>query len=90
MQCNIYDWDSSKTISMPMEQLISLVASINIKETFKLETIKCFAIIARTQLARKLSTYGGIGCEKHKGHIICTEPGHCLEQVCNRDRRKYN
>ncbi|NLM43783.1 MAG: N-acetylmuramoyl-L-alanine amidase [Clostridiales bacterium] len=79
MQCNIYDWDSSKTISMPMEQLISLVASINIKETFKLETIKCFAIIARTQLARKLSTYGGIGCEKHKGHIICTEPGHCLE-----------
>lgn len=79
MLCNIYDWDNSKTISMPIEQLISLMTAINVKETFHLETIKCFAIIARTQLARKLSTYGGNGCEKHKGHIICTEPGHCLE-----------
>lgn len=79
MQCNIFDWENSKGLSLPIDELIGRMAAINIKDTFHLETAKCFAIIARTELARRLNIYGGHGCEKHEGHIICTEPGHCLE-----------
>lgn len=79
MQCNIYDWESSVGTSIPMDELIGRMVSFNIKENAHAETAKCFAIIARTELARRLHIYGGCGCEKHKGCMLCTEPGHCLE-----------
>lgn len=79
MQCNIFDWESSTEYSVPMWELIGRMAAFNIKETSHQEAAKCFAIIARTELARKLHIYGGSGCEKHKGCELCTEPGHCLE-----------
>ncbi|HCJ57768.1 MAG TPA: hypothetical protein DHV55_10730, partial [Clostridiaceae bacterium] len=59
--------------------MIGRMAAFNIKEISHQEAAKCFAIIARTELARRLNIYGGSGCEKHKGCELCTEPGHCLE-----------
>ena len=79
MQCNIYDWENSAGFSIPMEELIGRIAAFNIKETSHAETAKCFAVIARTELARRFHIYGGCGCEKHSGYELCTEPGHCLE-----------
>lgn len=79
MKCNVYDWENSKGLIMTLDDLIGRMAAINVKETFHMETAKCFAIIARTELARRMKIYGGHGCEKHPGYIICTEPGHCLE-----------
>lgn len=79
MRCNIFDWESSEEHSVPIWELIGRMAAFNIKEISHQEAAKCFAIIARTELARRLNIYGGSGCEKHKGCELCTEPGHCLE-----------
>lgn len=79
MQFKIFDWENSNEIFISMEVLIGRIAALTIKENFHEETLKCLSIIARTELARRLHIYGGCGCEKHPGCILCTEPGHCLE-----------
>ena len=79
MQIDVYDWENSVGFPQSMEELIGRIAAFNIKETSHEETAKCFAVIARTEIARRLRIYGGSGCEKHSGYELCTEPGHCLE-----------
>lgn len=79
MLYNVYDWEKSSIVPIHIDELIARISAFNIKEGSHDETAKCFAIMARTELARKLKIYGGSGCEKHKECEICSEPGHCLE-----------
>jgi stage II sporulation protein D len=72
---------SNKTKSIQDKEFEELVASItasNLIGSYNLETIKAFTIMARTELARKLSVYGGTGCSKHKGSDLCDESDHCI------------
>lgn len=75
----VFDWEKSKKIQIDLDELVLRITASNIKESANLETVKCFAIMARTELARKMKLYKGRGCIKNKGSDICTEPGHCLE-----------
>lgn len=79
MLFNVFDWEKSRNIKIDIDELVAKISAFNIKENSHLETAKCFAVMARTELARKIKIYGGNGCDKNKGCEICTEPGHCLE-----------
>lgn len=79
MLFNVYDWEKSCRVPIHIDELTARISAFNIREGSHYETAKCFAIMARTELARKLRIYGGNGCEKHKECEICSEPGHCLE-----------
>ena len=79
MLFNVYDWEKSSKVSIHVNELIARISAFNIRDGSHEETAKCFAVMARTELARKLKIYGGSGCEKHKECEICSEPGHCLE-----------
>ncbi len=79
MQFNVFAWEKSKRIEIDINQLAARICAFNIRDSFHVETAKCFAIMARTELARKMKIYGDNGCSKYKNCEICTEPGHCLE-----------
>ena len=79
MKLNVYDYKDLCGKEIFMDALVARICAFNIEEGSHYEVIKSFAIIARTELARKLKVYGGDGCNKHKGYHICTEPGHCLD-----------
>ncbi len=79
MLFNVYDCEKSSRVFIHIDELIGRISAFNMRESSHYETIKCFVIMARTELARKLKIYGGNGCEKHEECEICTEPGHCLE-----------
>lgn len=64
---------------MDLNELTARITSGNTAGEDEFELLKAFAVMARTELARKTFIYGGKGCENHKGFNICTEPGHCLE-----------
>lgn len=79
MLYSVFDWEKSLIMRMDINELAARIAAFNIRENSCLETAKCFAIMARTELARKTKLYNGSGCNLRKGSDICTKPGHCLE-----------
>lgn len=78
MYLKLYNSKLKSIQEKEFEELVASVASANLDESCNFETIKAYAIIARTELARKLNIYGGMGCPKHKGSDLCDEPGHCV------------
>ena len=64
---------------MELDDLTAVITSCNTAGGNEAEYLKAFAVMARTELARKTFIYNGKGCDKHKGYDICTEKGHCLE-----------
>ncbi|KUO73731.1 MAG: hypothetical protein APF77_15925 [Clostridia bacterium BRH_c25] len=74
-----YDCEKNIGINMDLNELTARITSYNTVGEHEFELLKAFAVMARTELARKTFIYGGKGCENHKGFDICTEPGHCLE-----------
>jgi len=79
MLFKIFDCENNTGYSIDMNELIAGITSYNAAGESEPELLKAFALMARTELARKIFVYGGRGCENHKGFDICTEPGHCLE-----------
>ena len=74
-----YDHEKELVRSMESDELTARITSCNAAGVDEPELLKVFAVMARTELARKILLYGGKGCENHKGCDICTETGHCLE-----------
>lgn len=79
MLFRVFDCEENTGYSVDMNELIAGITSYNAAGENEPELLKAFAVMARTELARKVFVYGGRGCESHKGFDICTEPGHCLE-----------
>lgn len=79
MLFRVYDYEKKLILNMELNELTARIVSCNTKGFEEPELLKAFAVMARTELARKIFIYGGNGCEKHKDCDICTEPGHCLE-----------
>lgn len=79
MYLKIFDSDKNLGLSVELNELIARVTAYNTDGTCEFELLKVFAVMARTELARKTFIYGGKGCENHKDYDLCTEPGHCLE-----------
>ncbi|MDD4504708.1 MAG: N-acetylmuramoyl-L-alanine amidase [Clostridiaceae bacterium] len=79
MLFRVYDYEKKLCLNMELNELTAEITSCNTVGAYEPELLKAFAVMARTELARKTFIYGGKGCEKHKDCDICTEPGHCLE-----------
>ena len=79
MLFRVYNCDENVGISMELDELTARITSYNTAGEQDIELLKAFAVMARTELARRIFIYGGKGCENHKGFDICSEPGHCLE-----------
>lgn len=79
MLYSVFDWEKSLIIKEDLNELSAKIVAFNIRENSFPETAKCFAIMARTELARKTKLYGGSGCNLSKESDICTKPGHCLQ-----------
>lgn len=79
MLFKVYGYGNDTGYSMELDDLTAVITSCNTAGESEIEYLKAFAVMARTELARKTFIYNGKGCEKHKGYDICTEPGHCLE-----------
>ncbi|MHB1392734.1 MAG: N-acetylmuramoyl-L-alanine amidase [Clostridia bacterium] len=79
MLFKVYDCEKNISVSMELNELTARIASYNTVGEHEFELLKAFAVMARTELARKTFIYSGNGCENHKGCDICTDPGHCLE-----------
>lgn len=79
MLFKVYDSEKNVGLSMELNELIARITSYNTVGEYEPELLKAFAVMARTELARKTFIYNGKGCENHKDYDICTEPGHCLE-----------
>ncbi|HWR61327.1 MAG TPA: N-acetylmuramoyl-L-alanine amidase [Clostridia bacterium] len=79
MLFRIFDCKENTGFNMELDELTAGITSYNTAGESEEELLKAFAVMARTELARKIFIYGGKGCENHKGFDICTEPGHCLE-----------
>ncbi|HYF84085.1 MAG TPA: N-acetylmuramoyl-L-alanine amidase [Clostridia bacterium] len=75
----VYDCEKNVGLSMELNELIARITGYNTVGEHEPELLKAFAVMARTELARRTFIYSGKGCENHKGCDICTEPGHCLE-----------
>ncbi len=74
-------FDSNNNIGKEIEfdELIASIAACNMADDSELETLKAFAIMIRTELARQTDVYGGSGCDTHKEYDICSNPGHCIQ-----------
>ena len=79
MLFKVYDCEKKLSYGMELDELTARITSFNTAEGNEVEYLKVFAVMARTELARKTFIYNGKGCERHRGCDICTEPGHCLE-----------
>jgi len=79
MLFKVHDCEKELSYSMELDELTARITSFNTAEGNEVEYLKVFAVMARTELARKTFIYNGKGCERHRGCDICTEPGHCLE-----------
>lgn len=79
MLFKVYDYEKKLNLDMELNELIARITNCNTVGAHEPELIKAFAVMARTELARRTFIYGGKGCENHKDCDICTEPGHCLE-----------
>jgi len=79
MLFKVYDCEKNIGTNMDLDELTARITSYYAGDEDEFELLKAFAVMARTELARKTFIYGGKGCECHKGYDLCTEPGHCLE-----------
>ncbi|HYE81390.1 MAG TPA: N-acetylmuramoyl-L-alanine amidase [Clostridia bacterium] len=79
MLFKVYDCEKNVGVDLDLDELTARITSYNAVGEHDFELLKAFAVMARTELARKTFIYGGKGCENHKSFDICTEPGHCLE-----------
>lgn len=79
MLFKVFDCEKNVALSMELDELVARITSYNTVGEHEFELLKAFAVMARTELARRTFLYSGKGCENHKGCDICTEPGHCLE-----------
>lgn len=79
MLFKVYDCEKSTGRTIELDELTARITSFNAAGEKNFELLKAFAVMARTELARKTFIYGGKGCDKHKGYDLCTDPGHCLE-----------
>ncbi len=79
MLFKIYDNQTNLPYEMELDELVARMTAFNSGGSTEPELLKAFAVMARTELARKTFIYGGKGCESGNGCDICTEPGHCLE-----------
>lgn len=79
MNLKVYDTDRNSSSFIELNELVARVTAGNTGDECEMELLKAFAVMARTELARKTFIYGGKGCESHRGCDLCTEPGHCLE-----------
>ncbi|MDF2840876.1 MAG: stage sporulation protein [Clostridia bacterium] len=78
MYLKLYNNKMQSIQEKEFEDLVASITSVNLKESYDIEAIKAFSIMVRTELARKLNIYGGIGCSMHKGCDLCDEAGHCI------------
>lgn len=79
MLFKVYDYEKKLGLDMELNELVARITSCNAVGVSEPELLKAFAVMARTELARRTFIYGGKSCENYKGCDICTEPGHCLE-----------
>lgn len=79
MQFNVYNSESGTGQIIDLDELVARITAFNTNSSFEMETLKAFAVMARTELARRINIYGGKGCEENSGYDLCTAPGHCLE-----------
>ncbi len=76
----------NEIVRMQLEEVVKMVVAAEAYASFELEFLKVQAIIARTQLVKKMKIFGGTGCSKHKGCDICDE-GHCID-IFNKEELK--
>lgn len=79
MLFKVYDSQTNLPYENELEELVARIVACNTGNSPEPELLKTFAVMARTELARKTFIYGGKGCESHSDCDLCTEPGHCLE-----------
>ncbi len=79
MLFRMFDYEKNSAVDVDLNELTARIASYNAVGEDEFELLKAFAVMARTELARKTFLYNGKGCDNHKGCDLCTEPGHCLE-----------
>lgn len=79
MLFKVFDCEKNAAVNMSLNELTARITAYNTAGENEFELLKAFAVMARTELARKTFLYSGKGCENHKGCDLCTEPGHCLE-----------
>lgn len=65
-------------MNIELEELVANITSESLKGSFGIEAVKAFSIMVRTELARRLKVYGGMGCSNHKGCDLCDEQDHCI------------
>jgi len=78
MYLKLYNSREKIIKSIELEELVADITSESLKGSFGIEAVKAFSIMVRTELARKLNVYGGMGCSKHKGCDLCDEQDHCI------------
>ncbi len=79
MLYKVYDNVAMTGFEVQLDELTAQITASILPEDMESEAIKAFAVIVRTELAKKIDLYGGSGCEHHKGYDICNQPGHCLQ-----------
>jgi stage II sporulation protein D len=79
----------TKTLEdMPLEEYVVGVVAAEMPSSFEMEALKAQAVAARTLAVRKLRSYGGRGCSKHKGADVCSEYIHCQAWIPESQQRK--
>lgn len=78
MYLKLYNSREKTTRNIELEELVANITSDSLKGSFGVEAVKAFSIMVRTELARRLNIYGGMGCSNHKGCDLCDEQEHCI------------
>lgn len=78
MYLKLYNSKENIIKSIELEELVANITSESLKGCFGIEAVKAFSIMVRTELARRLKVYGGIGCSNHKDCDLCDEQEHCI------------
>jgi len=75
---DIFKHKEGKVFRFPMEEIVKLMVARQVPMDFEQEFFKAQALIARTQLVRKMRVFGGRGCSRYKNCDICDEE-HCVD-----------
>ena len=73
---SIYDADSDKVYSLPLEEYVLRVTAAEMPASFAEEALKAQSVAARTYTARKMASLGGKPCGKG-GADVCTDSTCC-------------
>ncbi|HZJ58319.1 MAG TPA: stage II sporulation protein D [Clostridia bacterium] len=84
----LYNHYTKALEDMPLEEYVVGVVAAEMPSSFEIEALKAQAVAARTLAARKLRSYGGSGCSKHKGADVCSEFIHCQAWIPESQQRK--